>query len=271
MDEIGDLLDVGFEQAARIRIGQHDAGNVVRLFKLGLEVIHIDTPARIGPDLVYNETALHSRCRVRAMRRGWHQHTLARLALAARDQRLPDRQHAREFAMRTRLRAHRHEGHVGQCLQPGGQFVDQFQRALHGGLRLHRMDVTKARQARHLFVEARIVLHRAAAQREEAEVDGIIALRQAHVMAHHFRLRQARQAGRHLARNTTKPPRPVLRRRQVHARRLTGADLEDKPLSLQQAPRARNGLDIGDGRRCRRRRAPLRVHAHQTISFSAAA
>ncbi len=235
MDQVGNLADVGFEQAARVRIGQHDAGNVVRMLQFLAQHVHVDTAPLVRLDLVHDEPALHCCRRVRAVRRGGHQDTLARLALAARNQRLPDRQHARQLAMRARFRAHRHGRHVGQHFQPGRQLVDQFQRALHGRLRLHRVDVAKTREARHLLVEARIVFHRTAAQREEAEVDGIIPLRQAHVMAHHFRLRQARQAGRHLARHAAETARPVLRRGQVHAGRLSCPDLEDQPLSLQQA------------------------------------
>ena len=238
MDQVGDFLDVRLEQAARVRIGQHDAGHVVGPFQLRPQHVHVDTAPRIRLDLVDLETALHGRCRVRAMCRGRHKHALACLALAARDQRLPDRQHARQLAMRARLRAHRHGRHVGQHFQPGRQLVDQFQRALHRRLRLHRVDVAKARQARHLLVEPRIVLHRAAAQREETEIDGIIPLRQAHVVAHHLGLRKARQAGWHLARHAAEAPRPVLRRRQVHAGRLARPDLKDQPLSLQQAARA---------------------------------
>ena len=81
------------------------------------------------------------------------------------------------------LRAHRHGGHAGQRLQPAGQLVHQLQRALHGGLGLHRVDVGKAGEARDLLVEARIVLHRARAEREEAEIDGIVFLTEAHIVA----------------------------------------------------------------------------------------
>ena len=58
-------------------------------------------------------------------------------------------------------------GHPGQGLQPVGQAVHQLQGALHGRLRLQRVDVREARQTRHLLVQARVVLHRARAQRIE--------------------------------------------------------------------------------------------------------
>ena len=53
-----------------------------------------------------------------------------------------------------------------------GERFDQLERALHGRDRLQRMDVGEARQPRHLLVEARIVLHRARAERIEPGVDG---------------------------------------------------------------------------------------------------
>ena len=65
------------------------------------------------------------------------------------------------------------------------------QRALHCFLRLQRVDVGKAGHPRDFLVEARIVLHRARAEREQAKVDGVILPRQARIVAHGFRLGQA--------------------------------------------------------------------------------
>ena len=42
MDQRGDFLDVGLKQAARVRVGQHDAGDVVRLCQLGFQVFDVD-------------------------------------------------------------------------------------------------------------------------------------------------------------------------------------------------------------------------------------
>ena len=119
MDQVGDLLDIGLEQAARVRIGQHDAGHVIRTLQFLAEFLHVDAAAGICLDLVDDEAALRRRRRVRAMRRYRHQHALARLAFAARNQRLADRQHPAQLAMRARLRAHRNRRHAGQHFQPG--------------------------------------------------------------------------------------------------------------------------------------------------------
>ena len=56
------------------------------------------------------------------------------------------------------------------------------------------MHVGEARQARHALVEARIVLHGAGAEREEARVDAVVHLAEAHVVAHGLGLGEARQA-----------------------------------------------------------------------------
>src|SRR5947199_267771 len=72
-------------------------------------------------------------------------------------------------------------------------------RALDGVDRLQRMDVGEARQARDLLVEPGIVLHRARAEREQAEVDRIILPAEPGIMAHRLRLRQAGKADRAVA------------------------------------------------------------------------
>src|SRR3546814_2917460 len=79
-------------------------------------------------------------------------------------------QYAAQFAMRPRLGAHRDAVHAGEADQPEGEFVDHTERALHGIDGGERVDIGKARQPRDLLVEARVVLHRARAEREQSEV-----------------------------------------------------------------------------------------------------
>ena len=103
VDQVGNLLDVRFEQAARVRIGQHDTGHIVGPLQLFAQHVHINTPARIRLDLVNLKPALHRRRRVRAVGRGGHQNALACLTFAARNQRRTDRQHAAIFSFRRGL------------------------------------------------------------------------------------------------------------------------------------------------------------------------
>ena len=161
VNQVCDLADIRFEQAARVWIGQHDAGNVGAVFKLGAEILHVDAAALVGLDLVDLEAALNGCRRVRAMRRGRDENTGTGLDLTTRHQRPPDRHHAAKLAMRTSLGAHRDGGHAGQRLQPGRKLVDHFERALNGGLGLERVNVGEARHARDFLIQPRIVFHRA--------------------------------------------------------------------------------------------------------------
>ena len=140
--------------------------------------------------------------RIGAVRRLRHQHD--RALLAARRERRLDRHHAAQLAMRAGLRRQRDRRHAGQLAQPARQLGDQRERARHGRLRLQRMDVAEAGQPRHLLVQARIVLHRARAERKHAGVDAVVHARQPHVVAHRLRLGEAGQADRSLR---SRPPR----------------------------------------------------------------
>ena len=174
---------------------------------------------------------------------------------AARFECRADRQQAAEFAMRARLRAHRHGGHAGQRRQPVHQVGDQRQRALHRLLRLQRMEIAEARQPRHLLVEAGIVLHRAGAQRIEPRIDRVVHPRQAHIMAHHFRLRESRQADRR--RCAAARPAAIsdnLHLRNIDAGHARAAEFEDQRLFVIKAAIAG---DRGESRRLAPRRAAL--------------
>ena len=146
------------------------------------------------------------------------------------------------------------------------------ERALHRLLRLQRVDVGKARQPRDLLVEARIVLHRARAEREQAEVDRVILPRQAGVVAHGFRLAEARQVDRpRCARDrrgatrgacgTSAKSTPVCSR---------AADLEQQRLLEHQRAVAGDGLRLALLVGGRGRPPARRIDGHCTTSFSAA-
>ena len=89
--------------------------------------------------------------------------------------------------------------------QPESELVDHLERTLDRFLRLQRVDVGEARQPRDLLVEARVVLHRAAAERKQAKVDRIILAAEAGVVADGLRLGQAGEADRARARKTRQP------------------------------------------------------------------
>jgi hypothetical protein len=88
------------------------------------------------------------------------------------------------------------------------------------------VDVGKAGQAGHLFVEARIVLHRARAERIHAAVDRVVEAGEAHIVAHGFRLGQPGKIERQLALKATQARARDFGFRQVDARMLGIADFE---------------------------------------------
>ena len=55
-----------------------------------------------------------------------------------------------------------------------GDRAVRYERVIEVLGELQRMNIGKARQPRHLLVEARIVLHRARPKRKQAKVDGIV-------------------------------------------------------------------------------------------------
>ena len=97
-----------------------------------------------------------------------------------------------------------------------GQRIDQAQRALHRGFRLQRMQIGEARQAGHLFVQPRIVLHRARSQRIKSRINRIVLLTQPCVVPHHLRLGQTRKT------NGVRPVEPA--KTALHRRRFGQVD-----------------------------------------------
>ena len=248
-----DLDDLGLEQAAGVGVGQHDRGHVGPQRRL--ERDKVDAAALVGRDRLDDEAQRRRRRRVGAVRRFRRQHDLALGPLAARLEGGGDRHHAAHLAMRAGGRRHRHGRHAGQRLQPVRQAVDQLERALHGRDRLQGMQVADAGQARHLLVDARVVLHGARAQRIDAHVDGVVLLAEPRVVLHHLRLGEAGQADLAGAAQAVQAVLHLRRLRQVDAAAAGLAHLEDQRLlDLQRAVagegRRRCGRRVGGCRRC---------------------
>ena len=225
---VGDFHDIALEQAAGVGVGQHDRGNVGR--ERRLDRFGADDAVGLGRHSAHRQADQRRGGGIGAVGGIGNEDDGARLVLAARRKRRLDRHHAAELAVRTRLRRHRHRAHASQREQRLGQRVDQLERALHGRDRLQRMEIGEARQARHLLVEPRIVLHRARTERIEPGVDRVIVARQAHVMAHRFGLGQARQADRRAARMRPELRGERRRRFEIDAGRVEAAGLEDQRL-----------------------------------------
>ena len=221
VEDLRDLLDVLVEEAERGRVRQHQPRRA--LVHLRAQIVDVEVAARVGRDLL-ELVAGHRHARrvgpVRGVRGddrvalvafadvlevGAHQHQPGQLALGARG----------------RLeRAGVEPGHLLEdLLQP----PHQLERALRAVLLLVRMEVLEAGQHDDALVHARVVLHRAAAERVEAGVDPEVARRELGEVAHELRLGelgQARRLGaaqvlRHLGRGQV-----VVRQRRRAAARL---------------------------------------------------
>ena len=237
MHRVRNRLHLGLEQAAGVGIGDHHRSDIGA--KPCPERGKVDAPlGRRGNvlDLVAGE---RRGCRVGAVRALGDEDDGA--ILAARVERRLDTQNSAQFAMRARLGAHRDAFHAGQRDQPVRQLVDDAERALDGVLRLERVDVGESRHPRDLLVEARIVLHRAAAEREQAQVDGVVLPAEPRVMAHRLCLAEAGDA------HFGGPFEPAETRAmsgrigEIDAGGLARSDLEDQRLFEHQRAVARAG------------------------------
>ncbi len=147
-----------------------------------------------------------------------------------------DAQQAAKLAMRARLGRHGNCGHSGERDQPFGQLVHSLERTAHGRWRLERVDIGKAGQPCKLFVEARIVLHRARTERERAKVDAVIEPREPRIVPHCLGLGQAGQIGRGLAQEgTERSYRPDIGLVHIDAALIDSADFEAQRFFEQQA------------------------------------
>ncbi|MNE45844.1 hypothetical protein D3C80_1401520 [compost metagenome] len=184
-----------------------------------------------------------------------------------------DGHQAAQLAVRAGLGRQGHRRHARQGRQPMGQLVHQLQRALNRRLRLQRVDVREAGQTRHLLVQTRVVLHRARAQRIDGQIDGVVLLAQAHIVAHGLGLGQAGQTDRVLANQVAQVRAVGGGLGQIDAGLVPAVAFEDQSFVLQQAARARQGrvLVVVVRRGVRGGRAADVVHgAHASISPQAA-
>ncbi len=237
MGQPRDLDHVALEEAAGVGVGDHDRRHVRA--QAGLQVGEVD-PAVLGLGDLLDHIADEGRSgRVGAVGGGGDQHALAGVALGLVGP--ADGQQAAELAVGAGLGRQGHRRHASERLQPMGQLVHQRQGALDGGLGLQGVQVRKARQAGHLLVQARVVLHRARAEGIEGQVDGVVLLAQPHIVTQGFGLGETRQPDRLDADQVAKIGDVADGLRQIDAGLRPAAQFEDQRLVLQQAAAAHQG------------------------------
>ena len=153
--------------------------------------------------------AAHRRGRGIGAVRGIRNDDLGALHVAARAVIRADHRDAGELALRARHRRQRDALHAGDFLQHLLQLEHAGEEALADRLRRERMPAEELRQHRELIARARVVFHRARAERIEVRVDREVQLRQAREVAHCLQLRHFRQRRRDACGGTS----PALLRR----------------------------------------------------------
>jgi len=101
------------------------------------------------------------------------------------------------------------------------------------------MDIRKSRQPRHLFVEARIMLHRAGPERIDSGVNCVVLLAETHIVPHGLRLREPRQTDLTTALQAAEPRRYQCRLSDIDSRILNRSQLKKERLFDLQCPIAR--------------------------------
>ena len=100
-----------------------------------------------------------------------------------------------KLAMRTSIRIERKLAHSGQSAQCLLQSAIHLQRTLNCSNRLQRMELRECWHSGYLFVDDRIILHRATAQRIESAVHTEVIIAQIGIVAHNCQLVTLRQFG----------------------------------------------------------------------------
>ena len=167
-----DLLDVLIEQPERVGVGEHQAGHVG--VRLGAQVVDVHAPRGVGRELHELEARHRHGRRVGPVGGVGREHLVALLApvlvVGAREQ------HARELAGGAGRGLQAHVGQPGDLRQRTLQAPHQLERPLRALGILQRVQARVTGQRRRPLVQARVVLHRARAQRVEAGVEVEVAL-----------------------------------------------------------------------------------------------
>ncbi len=265
MHRLRDRDHVRLEQAAGVGVGDHHRRDVRP--EPRLQGGEVDPAGRVRGDVLDPIAGERGGRRVGAVRALGHEHDLA--LVAARFERGADAEQAAQLAVGAGLGAHRHAVHAGQLEQPLGKLVDHRQRALHRFLRLERMDVGETGQPRDLLVQARVVLHRARSEREQAEVDRVILPRQPGVMPHRLGLAEAGKADRTVAGEVADPRFDLRNGGEIDAGLVGRSDLEQQGLLEHQRAVAGHGPGFAMLIGGRRRPPAGRIDGHRTTSRSA--
>ena len=180
------------KSAERVRVGQHQAGDLV--VDLAAQVVHLDPAALVGGDLDDLVAGHRHRGRVGAVRGVRGEDLGPRFAAIGVEG--AGQEQAGELAVGAGRGLQADVRQAADLAEARLQEPHQLQRALGPRRVLGRVQPGVAGQRRDPLVEARVVLHRAGAERVEAAVEVEVAPREAVVVADDLRLGDLGQVGR---------------------------------------------------------------------------
>ncbi len=188
MHDLADLADVLLEHAVRRGIGDHAAGEGVRiLLRLGAEVVHVDLAGVAYLDDHHLHAGHLRRGRIRAVRRCRYQADVA-MCVAVGDMIGADREQTGIFTLGTRVRLHRDRIITGDRAELLRQVFDQMLIAECLVGRHEGMDFRKLRPGDRQHFRCRVELHRAGAEGDHRAVERQIAIGEAAHVARHLAL-----------------------------------------------------------------------------------
>ncbi len=185
------------EDAHGIGIGEHQRGSV--LVHHTLQRANVQHAEIVRRDVGHLVSCHSDRRRVGAVRGIRHNH--GSTWISAGVQHGSDQQHAGQFPMRARRGLEGHRIHTSDLKKRPLQLREDFHRALRERLRLVRMNPTQAFRASDQFVDARVVLHGAGAERVHSQVDRVVPSGEAREVAdriHFAHFRKASDLGAHI-------------------------------------------------------------------------
>ena len=195
MEDLGDRLDAFVEQPERRGVRQHQTGGAV--VDLGAQILEVEVAPVGRRDLLELEARHRDAGGVRSVRRvGRDDHVPA--GLAAVGERGPHEHQARQLALRAGRGLERHRRQPRDLGEDLLELPHQGERALRALVLLERVQVAEARQPDDPLVDARVVLHRAAAERVEAGVDPEVPVGELREVAHDLVLGHLGQTWRRL-------------------------------------------------------------------------
>ena len=172
MKKLGDFEDIFFKETACVGVGHHHTRDISAFWicriKRFFKRFDGEHACFFRRHVAHLKTTGHSCCRVCTMRRVRRQDNATFGNFTFLFMCAADRHDPRKLSMRSSSWRKTDTRQSRQLSEPILEFINQTKCTLNSAFRLHGMYMSKAGMARYFLIQARVVLHRARAQREKA-------------------------------------------------------------------------------------------------------